>query len=64
MNFGLHIARLVRCTFAKRSRLGVAVALAVLVPLLLWGQSSSWTFGGGTASVTGVNVGIATTNPL
>ena len=39
------------------------MGVAVLVPLLLWGQSTAWQFSGGTASVTGVNVGIGTTAP-
>jgi hypothetical protein len=64
MNFASRIAGFIGSSIARRPRLGAAVAVAVLVPLLLWGQSTQWAFSGGTASVTGVNVGIGTTNPI
>lgn len=63
IRFVSRIAGLVWPSFGKRPRLGAAVVLTVVVPVLPWGQSTSWTFSGTTASVTGVNVGIGTTNP-
>jgi hypothetical protein len=63
MKFASRVAGFIGSSFAKRPRLGITVAIAVLAPLLLWGQSTQWTFSGSTASVTGVNVGIGTTSP-
>jgi len=61
--FASRIAGFARASFGSRARLGFAAALTILVPLLLWGQSTAWQFSGSVASVTGVNIGIGTTNP-
>ncbi len=59
------VAGIAHALVGKRPRLGAAVAIVAMMPAGLWGQSTNWSFpGNGTATVTGVNVGIGAAGPL
>src|SRR5271157_436190 len=65
MKIASRVAGIARSLFGRRTRLGVglAVAVTVLVPLLLWGQSGGWQGSSPVYVNPGVSVGVGTTSP-